>query len=211
MSPVFAPGREDLGHAGLLERRDVVDRDHAAAEDEDVAGAALPQLRDHLREQRHVGARVAREPDGVGILLDRGLGDLLRRLMQPGVDHLEAGVAQRARDHLGPTVVAVEPRLRHDHPMRCGHAVGVVSTAPCGRLPLGALRPGRRTSGGCAGGYPRDPLREDRRRRAHRLPGRRRRAGRHGLRDGLGLEHRGDVGGAGLRSVPRARSRGSPG
>ncbi len=40
--------------------------------------------------------------------------DLLGRLMQPGVDHLEAGVAQRPRDDLGAPVVAVEPGLRDD-------------------------------------------------------------------------------------------------
>ena len=50
-----------------------------------------------------------REPDRVGVLLDRGLGDLLGRLVQARVDDLEPGVAQGARDHLGPAVVPVEP------------------------------------------------------------------------------------------------------
>ena len=40
--------------------------------------------------------------------------DLLRGLPQPGVDHFHARVAQRAGDHLGATIVAVEPRLRDD-------------------------------------------------------------------------------------------------
>src|SRR5690348_3271419 len=57
-----------------------------------------------------------REPDRVYVLLDGGRDDLLRCLVQPGVDDLHAGVAQRAGDHLRPPVVAVEPGLRDDHP-----------------------------------------------------------------------------------------------
>ena len=52
-----------------------------------------------------------REPDGVGILLHHRLDHLLGRLVQPGVDHLEAAVPQRPGDDLGPPVVAVEPGL----------------------------------------------------------------------------------------------------
>ena len=53
-------------------------------------------------------------PDGVGVLLDRRLDDLLRRLVQPGVDHLHARVAQGAGDDLGAAVMTVEPGLGHD-------------------------------------------------------------------------------------------------
>ena len=55
-----------------------------------------------------------REPDRVRVLLDRGLGDLLRRLMQAGVDHLHAGVPQGARDDLRAAVVAVQSGLGDD-------------------------------------------------------------------------------------------------
>ena len=58
------------------------------------------------------------------VLLDRGLDDLLRRLVQPGVDDLHAGVAQRPRDDLGTTVVTVEPGLGDDHPDRAGCMLG---------------------------------------------------------------------------------------
>ena len=47
-----------------------------------------------------------------------GLGHLLRRLEQAGVDDLEAGVAQRPGDDLGAPVVAVEAGLGHDDPVR---------------------------------------------------------------------------------------------
>jgi hypothetical protein len=36
--------------------------------------------------------------------------------VQPGVDHLEARIAQRARDDFGPAIVTVEPRLRDENP-----------------------------------------------------------------------------------------------
>jgi hypothetical protein len=56
-----------------------------------------------------------RDPDRVGILLDRGPDDLLGGLMEAGVDHLHAGVAQGAGDDLGATVMAVETGLRDDN------------------------------------------------------------------------------------------------
>ena len=47
-----------------------------------------------------------------------------------------------------------------------------------------------------------DEVRQDRRRSAHRLPGRRRRTGGPRVGDGLDQQRRGDVGGAGSGSVP---------
>ena len=51
--------------------------------------------------------------------------------------------------------------------------------------------------------HPGDALREDRRRGPYRVSGRGRRTRRHGLRDGVGHERRGDVGRPRLRRVPR--------
>ena len=62
------------------------------------------------RADVHVRAGQDRQPDGIGVLLQRRRHDLLRRLTQAGVDHFHARVAQRARDHLGAAVVAVEAR-----------------------------------------------------------------------------------------------------
>ncbi|GII24175.1 hypothetical protein Pme01_37720 [Planosporangium mesophilum] len=57
-----------------------------------------------------------RQPDGVGVLLDRGLDDLLRGLVQAGVDDLHTGVTQRPGDDLRPTVVAIEARFGNNNP-----------------------------------------------------------------------------------------------
>src|SRR4029078_5026772 len=84
--------REDLLDAGALELGDVVGRDDAAAEHQDLTGAALAELLHDPWEERHVRARVAREPDRVGVFLDRGLGDLLGCLMESGVSELSPRV-----------------------------------------------------------------------------------------------------------------------
>ena len=66
------------------------------------------------RHEGHVRTGEDRQPDGVGVLLDHRLHDLLGRLVQPGVDDLHARVAQRPGDDLGAPVVAVEAGLGHD-------------------------------------------------------------------------------------------------
>ena len=83
----------------------------AAAEHDDVAGAARLERVDHGGEQRHVRARHDREADRVDGLLHRGRRDHLRRLVQAGVDDLVAGVGERARDDLGAAIMAVEAGL----------------------------------------------------------------------------------------------------
>ena len=98
----------------LLQLGDVVGRDRPPDGHHDVLGALLAEQLDDPRHQRHVGAGEDREADRVGVLLDHGLGDLLGRLVQAGVDHLHAGVAQGAGDDLGAAIVAVEAGLGHD-------------------------------------------------------------------------------------------------
>ena len=68
-----------------------VPADHATG-DEDVGEPLCSQSLDDLRHESQVGAREQRQPDGIGIFLYHGLHDLFRRLVQPGVDHLEACV-----------------------------------------------------------------------------------------------------------------------
>ena len=89
-----------------------------------VAFRAL-QLLDHRGEQRHVRARVERQPDDLGVLLQRGVDHHLRRLAQPGVDDLVAGVAQRPRDDLDAAVVAVQADLGHHDPDRAAPRSGI--------------------------------------------------------------------------------------
>ena len=112
MSSVVAPGREDCATPAAFSVGDVLVGDDAAAEDGDVAAARARAARRMTAGKSVMCApeRIER-PIGVDVLLDRGLGDHLGRLVQAGVDHLEAGVAERARDDLGAAVVAVEPGL----------------------------------------------------------------------------------------------------
>src|SRR4051794_31713855 len=77
--------REDLGDSELLELRDVLVGYRPADGDHDVAGVLLAQQLDHARDERHVGAGQDREADRVGVLLQDGLDDLLRRLVQARV------------------------------------------------------------------------------------------------------------------------------
>ena len=62
-----------------------------------------------------------RQPDGVGVLLDHRLDDLLGGLVEPGVDDLEPCIAERPGDHLGAAVVPVEPGFGHDHSIGSFH------------------------------------------------------------------------------------------
>ena len=77
------------------------------------ANMRFQQLHDPGHE-RHVGAREDREAHRVGVLLDHCLGDLLRRLVEAGVDHLHACVPKRTGDDLRAAIVSVEARLGHD-------------------------------------------------------------------------------------------------
>ncbi|GMA88193.1 hypothetical protein GCM10025868_34430 [Angustibacter aerolatus] len=61
-----------------------------------------------------MGTAEHRQAHHVGVLGDGRLDDLLRRLVQAGVDDLHAGVAQRPRDDLGTAVVPVEAGLGDD-------------------------------------------------------------------------------------------------
>ena len=80
-----------------------------------VAFCLLEQL-EHPAELRHVRAGQDGQPDRVGVFLQRRGDDLLRRLVQPGVDDLDSGVAQRTRHDLGAAVVPVQAGLGDDDP-----------------------------------------------------------------------------------------------
>ena len=114
ISLVGAPGREDRRDAALDQLGRIVGRNRPADDDEHVVGAVRAQAVDDPRDERHVGSREDRDPDRVGVLLDRRLDDLLGSLMEAGVDHLHAGIAQGARDDLGAAVVSVEAGLGDD-------------------------------------------------------------------------------------------------
>src|SRR5262249_4954915 len=123
--------REHLGDAQPLQLRDVVARDRAPDDDQHVVRAALAEQVEDAGHERHVGAREDRDPNRVGVLLDRGLDDLLGRLVEARVDHLHACVAQRAGDDLRAAVVPVEARLRdHDANLAGQQHTGVSRQTP---------------------------------------------------------------------------------
>src|SRR5260370_18229401 len=84
---------EELGHALLLQRGDVVVGDDAAAEDHDVGGLAPFQLLNDGGKQSHVRARMDGQADDLRVLLQGRVDDHLGRLAEPRVDHLVARLA----------------------------------------------------------------------------------------------------------------------
>ena len=117
---------EHLAHTLLAEGAGVGLGDDAPAEHEHVVEVAVAQLLHHPGEEREVGAGEQRQADGVGILLQHRLGDLLRRLVETGVDDLETVVPQGPRDRLRPAIVAVEPWLGDDDAVRALHEPGTL-------------------------------------------------------------------------------------
>src|SRR5689334_13817671 len=92
--------REDLADAQLLQLGNVRVRDDAAAEDHHVVRSLVLEEVDHRGKEGHVGAGHNGESDAVHVFLDRGSDDHLRRLVQAGVDDLEAFVPKGPRDDL---------------------------------------------------------------------------------------------------------------
>ena len=68
-----------------------------------------------------MGARQERQPDGVGVLLDDRLDDLVRRLVEARVDDLEPGVTEGPGDDLGSSVVPVQTGLGDYHSIGALH------------------------------------------------------------------------------------------
>ena len=121
--------------------------DDPAAEDEDVGPPARGELLDHAWEEREVRTGEKGEAHRIGVLLHHGLGDLLGRLVQTGVDDLETCVAERPRDDLRTPIVSVEAGLGDDDPIAAIHKTGTIGRCPppapnpaTGRL---ARRPGK--------------------------------------------------------------------
>src|SRR5688572_22055996 len=107
-------GQEDALDAHRVQFGNVDVGNDAADDDLYVIQAFfLEQLHDP-RADVHVRAGQNRQSDYVRVFLQRRGHDLLGRLAQPGVNDFHAGVAQRARDHLGAAIVPVKPRLRND-------------------------------------------------------------------------------------------------
>ena len=79
ISEVAAPGVNTAATPAGFKLGDIVGRNRAAHQHEDIPRPALTEHADDPRHERHVRPREDRDPDGVGILLDRRLDDLLGR------------------------------------------------------------------------------------------------------------------------------------
>ena len=128
---VGVPGRKISRIPRAFNPLDVLVRNDAAGENDDVLSAPLLQELQDLREEHVVRPGEDRESDDVHVLLDGRRRDLRRRLPQPRIDDLHAGVAQGARDDLGAPVVPVEPGLGDQDPDWPRH--GAKSSRPTSR------------------------------------------------------------------------------
>ncbi len=97
---------KDGGDASLAQRLDIFVGDNAAHQHHHVVQALLAQQLHHPRAERQMRARQNAQAHHIDVFLQRRFGDHLRRLADAGVDHLEAGVAQRTGHHLGAAVPA---------------------------------------------------------------------------------------------------------
>ena len=100
--------REDLFDAHLLEAANILLRNDSAAENGDVPRLIFLKQPKHFAEQGHMGRGVDGKSNGVYIFLERRTGDLFRSVVDAEVDHLHAGIPQRASDDLNAAVVTVE-------------------------------------------------------------------------------------------------------
>ena len=145
-------GREDPGHAIVVQLVDLGGDDHAAAaaEHPDVGRAALAQEVQHVLEELDVAALVRRDRDPVGVFLQRAVDDLLDRAVVTQVDHFAAGRLQDAAHDVDRGVVTVEQARRGDEADLVDRLVDERRSARVvhGRLPRADLRQRRFRSGG---------------------------------------------------------------
>ena len=94
----------------LAQRVGVGSRDGAADEHEHVVGSLAAQQLEDAGHERHVRAREDGDSDGVGILLDDRLDDLLGGLVQPRIDDFHACIAKSPCDDLCSAIVAIRAR-----------------------------------------------------------------------------------------------------
>ena len=78
-------------------------------------GAVRAQPVHDPRDERHVRAGEDRDADGVRVLLDRGLDDLLRRLVETGVDDLHTRVR-------GESIAMIFAPRSRDRPIRASRS-----------------------------------------------------------------------------------------
>ena len=108
----------------LIQQRDVGVRNDPAQHDEHVVQALrLEQFHDAWTDVQ-VRTRQDRQADDIRVLLQCRRHNLLRSLPEAGIDHLHAGIAERAGNDLRPTVVTIQPGLGDHHSDTLTHRPG---------------------------------------------------------------------------------------
>ena len=123
------PGVQNAVHAGVEHGLDVLQWNDPAHVDDHVGPAHLAALIDQHGDEHQVRVAHHGTGDAVGILVPGADGQAPRRLPEPGIDHVDAAVAQGPGDELHAAVMAVQPHLSQEHtrPMRqISHAVDLL-------------------------------------------------------------------------------------
>src|SRR3954454_20356142 len=115
---------EDRADAGFFQEIVVLRRDHAAADDEDVAGALLAQRVDQGRDQGLVAGGLAGDADDVDVVFDCLAGGFLRGLEQRADIDVETDIGEGGGDDLGAAVVTVLGELYDQHARAAGFVAG---------------------------------------------------------------------------------------
>ena len=110
---VRGPRTENSGNPGSFHLGHVHFGNDASDDDRCIESCVTERVHDR-GSQGQVRAIVHRHTDDVYVLLGDGSRDHLGGLAEPGEDHLESGIAQDARDHSEPTIVAVQPDLSQE-------------------------------------------------------------------------------------------------
>ena len=141
-------------HAGCFECRKIFVGNDPAAEQDDVLGPLFFEQLQHAPEERIVRAGEDAQADRIHILLNRCADDLLRRLVETGVDHFRAGVTQaRAQSSFTPRSWPSSPTLPIKTrigvaatPMLSPHGENIYLPDPCGHARPGPTDHAQRTT-----------------------------------------------------------------
>ena len=110
-------GEKNLINTFALHQRGIIlgNRSATAAEDGNIAGAALAQLSDDLGKKFDVPAVVARDADRSHVLLNSSTDDITDITMETQVDHFDAVPNEFQIDGVNRAIMAVADWDRRKH------------------------------------------------------------------------------------------------
>ncbi len=109
----WSSGGEDSRHTLLLQPGNVVRGDDPSGHNQHIVQPTSAKSLQHLGQENIVRPGEHRESHHVHVLLECGLGDGIRGLVQPRVDHLHACISEPPSDHLGSPVVTIQTGFGH--------------------------------------------------------------------------------------------------